>query len=474
MSTESNTEPTASRKGMRKGIKLPEGIIRWGPADYMIVACGMVPLIAKGKERIPAISTAQKLLPKERRRPEKDLVRNSSADLMKSSFALAQAMTQEAREALIADALTAQGRLAPQPAAEKAKPAYKPVLKRPTLEQMKEVRIAADGKKRRIHSVRWEDRELALVARRVAYYQRELQDKRVLSRLIKVAQEIELPPERRRGSQSIDACLQRLRPELVRGFSLAHTLLADTPFDRDRQAYPGEPEPQAPAAAFEFVADIKPEPIESAGVNIDAAHKPSEAPAPVAAPTPPPAARYPVTEPIRAFGEVFAQGMSDLIQGMTREMMSELELRIGAMSERLMQNAIDTMARGVTTMVHQALERELGGPVATAEPEYKLPEGAALPSSLQLDVVGLIGSQITEVKAQLNGFARGIRFIDADQLNAWVPRGLSIINTKFISHAVEGKCRKAGVKPIRVQGGAGAIVNAIRELAAQEGVTLPH
>lgn len=475
MSTESNT---AKPQRDKRGVKLKTGIKRWHPDEYLQMACAMLPLIAKGKTKLQSLQVAQRLLPKARQRLIDDLGVNARSPLMKTALAKAADMGSDAREALLGDMqdklrATLEKTLKPEP---EPKPTGTRVSRVPaTYGGTDEKKMDARGHLRPVTVVRWNDKELALVARRVAYFQRELQDKRVLSRLIKVAQDIELPPERRRSPGGIDSGLIRMREDLIRGFTLIRTVLADVPFDPNLRAYP---EPLR--AAVEFIDPVKSEVSESPGVNIDGPRKvapqAAQAPEPVSAPTPPPQPHAPVSEPIRAFGEVFAQGMSDLIQGMTRQLMSELEARIGAASERLMQSAIDTMARGVTTMVHSALERELGGPVETEQPaqSFALPEGAALPATLQLDVVGLIGSQITEVKSQLNGHSRGIRFIDADQLNAWTPRGLAIINTKFISHSVEGKCRKAGVKPIRVQGGAGAIVNAIKELYAQEGVALPH
>lgn len=468
MSTESNTP-----KRSRAGIKLRAGIIRWRPNEYDQLACAMVPEIAKGRPRLKALALAQRLLPKERQRPAVDLIRNVNTRLMKAALAKASAMSAAERQAHI-EAMqtelrdTLQAKITPPPPKAKltrVADAVRPLKGTGPDGPTREMKTNKRGFLQPMHSVRWKDPELARVARRVAYYQRELQDTRVLSRLIKVAQDIELPPDRRRSPAAIDSGLARMRKELIRGFTLAHTLLTDVPFDPSLTAYP-EPTP-APGAVFEFVDESK---LQEAA----AAPEVAQAPEPVSAPTPPPQARAPVTEPIRAFGEVFAQGMSDLIQNMTRQMMSELELRLSAMSERLMQNAIDTMARGVTTMVHSALERELGGPVDSAPQSFDLPRGATLPDALQLDVVGLIGHQITEVRKQLNGYADSMRFIDADQVGSWTPRKTVVINTKFISHAVEGKCRSKGVKPIRVQGGASAMVNAIKELYAQEGITLPH
>jgi len=452
---------------VKKGSKLKDGIVRWNPDEYLQLACAMLPVMAKGKTKGQALHLAQRLLPKGRQRHVEDLGHNVNSPLMKTALAQADAMGSDARKALLEEMQadlrkTLQAKL-PKPKPEKPAPSY-------------ELKADARGRMRPMHLVRWTDRELALIARRVAYYQRDLQDKRVLSRLIKVAQDIELPPERRRSENGIDATMSRMQEQLLRGYTLSYSLLADVPFDAGLKAYP------TPAVAFEFVDEQKPEPAreESPGVNIDGPRKPAEAaqaPEPVSAPTPPPQPRAPVTEPIRAFGEVFAQGMSDLIQNMTRQMMGELELRLSAMSERLMQNAIDTMARGVTTMVHSALERELGGPVDEgAAASFSLPEGAALPTQLKLDVIGVNGALASEIKKTLNGYGGAIRFIEQDKLDSWQPQHnrTVILNAKFISHAVERRCSNAGIKPIKVRGGSGAIVNAVRELYAQEGVTLPH
>jgi len=150
------------------------------------------------------------------------------------------------------------------------------------------------------------------------------------------------------------------------------------------------------------------------------------------------------------------------------------------MSERLMGKAIETLGRGVTSMVHSALEQELGGPVAAPADDDRQPGLFELPEAaghelLKIDVVGLNGALAAEIRHTLNGHAAGIRFIEQDKIDSWSPRrdAFIIINTKFSSHSADRKCTAAGVKPVRIQGGSGAIINAIRQLYAEEGVPLP-
>jgi hypothetical protein len=431
----------------------------WNAADYLRVVCAMIPLQDKGMHRRDAMNLAQRLLPPDKQRPESKLKRNLVADLYTKARDAAAKMTPEARAKLVA-------KMPPELAAELAatsKPGTKAgPRKLPQLAQIppREVRKAANGSMRPVHTIHHTETELALIARRVAHFQIDLKDTRALSRLFKVAQAIELPPERHRGDGSIGAGMRQIRLNLVRVHGLCE-LLAAYPFDPNRRTYiaPSEAEPADP---HNFAAEAEPA---------------QEAAAPIPAPTPAPLPRSSLSDPIRAFGDAFAQSMHTLLHAMTHEMMSELELRVSQMSERLMQRTVETLSQGIGPLVHSALERELGSGIsapAADDVPMTLPDGAALPKALQLDVVGLIGHQVSEVKAQLNGYAAGMRFIDADRVDSWTPRQTVILNTKFISHNAEGKCRKAGVKPIRVQGGAGAILNAIRTLCENEGISLPH
>lgn len=462
-----------------------EKVSNWNRADYLLVACAMIPFIEKGKKRRDAMAIAQRLLPPNKHRPENKLARNLVSELFVECMKEAQAMTPEARTALIAkmpDELVAKMRpTSDTPVKEPleyAKRRYGPNSERVTDRGApREMRVTSDGKTRPAHTIKHRDSELALIARRIAYFQIDMKDTRPLSRLYKVAQAIELPPERHRSSGSIDAGMKLIRENLVRVHADPVLRAALPPFDAARRTY-------IPADGVDIDAvHTQAEPADpiDAQAAADAAMpqskmRPQEAPAPIPAPTPAPAFQSPPSDAIRRFGEVFSQGMHDLVSSMAVEMMANLEMRMSAMAERLMSRTVETLAQGIGPLVHSALESELGGKVAapTAAPAMVLPPGASLPKGLQLDVVGLIGSQVTEVREKLNGYAAGIRFINADDVGGWTPRGTVVLNTKFISHNAEDKCRKAGVRPIRVQGGAGAILNAIRTLFENEGIALPH
>jgi hypothetical protein len=418
------------------GQKLKAGIIRWTPRDYMTVCCGMVPLLDGGVKQQQAMEQAQRLLPPKRQRDPVSLPSNLVQPLYRSTLAKVRAMSPDDRATMTASVTAEQGGQAEAPLSG---PIDSPI----------------DGRSK---GVRWSARELALIARRVAYLQRELQDKRVLSRLIKVAQDIELSPERRRSSASIDVAMAALRVELPKAYAQSRVLLADQPFDPRATEHTALPEPEP-----------EPEP--------EQAPEAPQAPKPVSAPAPAAQAAQPPSDAVKAFGELFARGMSELVQSVAGQVLADLEGRVSAMSERLVRSAIEVLGAGVPGIVHQALEKELGAtgaPPAAPLALLALPQGAANPKPVHLDVVGLIGHQIAEVKTQLNGHAAGIRFIDAEKVNSWTPRAKVILNTKFISHSAERKCIKAGIKPVRVQGGASAIVAAVRAICEAEGITLPH
>jgi len=480
--------------------------VTWGPDERFKVACGMVPGLRAGRSKAHAFIEAQPVLPPERRRKP----HNAARDALRLAPELLKAlrMTDEQRAAVLSGTVPAP--IESKPSRKKDKPvkvkAKVKVARRRKLAPIPEAierafKIAADGKRRPLTLVIWTDREIALVARRIAHYQRELHDTRALSRLVKLAQAIELPPERRRTEKSIGASMASIQKALVRGYVLAHELLGNEPFDRDRTEYvaPKAEEPaDAPTVVHEFIEPaaptehltVKGPAIESPVVNIDGPRKrraepaPAEtaveAPAAIAAPIPLPTPQKPPSEPARRFGEAFADGMAELMRSMTLQMVTELEERLTAMSERLMGKAVETLGRGVASMVHSALEKELGGPVAEPAQDDRQPGLFELPESaghelLKIDVVGLNGALAAEIRKTLNGHAAGVRFIEQDKIDSWSPRrdAFVVLNTKFSSHSADRKCIAAGVKPMRIQGGSGAIINAIRQLYAEEGVPLP-
>ena len=173
--------------------------------------------------------------------------------------------------------------------------------------------------------------------------------------------------------------------------------------------------------------------------------RPRKAVAPVQAPTPAPtpeiAPPAPPQTPVRAFGQSLATGLGEMMEAvatkLAHEMANQLEDRVRHVAERVVGKALEEMASYTQALVKATLEQHLGAgidlPTTTQTPGDL--HGAGLSEDvLKMDVVGLIGSQITEVRQQLNGHADAIRFIDASQVGSWEPRERVILNTKFASH----------------------------------------
>lgn len=157
------------------------------------------------------------------------------------------------------------------------------------------------------------------------------------------------------------------------------------------------------------------------------------------------------------------------------------ELAYRRISEQVTQDAVHVLDQRIQQLmplcIQAALEKHLGEGIDV--PRVELPpldldlKGSGLGTRLKVDVVGLFPRQITDVKRALNGYADSIRFIEAGEVSgSWVPRDIVLTNTKVSGHIVETKCRKHNVHLLRVWGTSTAVVNAITELYAQQGVDL--
>ena len=64
-----------------------------------------------------------------------------------------------------------------------------------------------------------------------------------------------------------------------------------------------------------------------------------------------------------------------------------------------------------------------------------------------------------------------LRVIDQSKIDSWSPRTPNtILVTKFSSHAADAKLKSAGIKPMRVNGAATSVIEAINVLHQRAGV----
>lgn len=401
--------------------KTSGGVIRWSALDSRNVALATAQLVKEGAGLEDAIKRAQMVLPRE--------LRHKATTIAGGGFLRRMRL-----------ALVKHGKLT-------------------------DAETRAKGPRRPM--VRWSPVEWALIARRVAYWRDTLKDARPTARAIYDAAEIELSEDRRRGFASISAHTKAESEVLLKTGIKNAKLIAAIPFD------PRHEDPRQPTgtAVFEFTDETK---VPKAPAQ--APQRPQVAPKPIPAPSTPAQA---FTAPQPAAAAEASQGLTftvtmppagvELMRGMIAQAVAkELDLRIPAALGEIAGHLQSSIAQMLTTFLDakpgetvQAPPRPVApqAPAAPVVPEIKLPA---------LDVVGLIGPQINQVKDTLNGYASSVRFVDADAVGNWKPRAVVILNTKFISHDAEHKCKKAGVKPIRVHGGADAVLRALNDLFMQQ------
>lgn len=354
----------------------------------------------------------------------------------------------------------------------------------------------------------WSRLEHLLVARRIAYMQRDLGDPRSVALLAFEAQRVELPSWRwrKRTALSVAAVTQRemwgqLLLDAVRDPAELRHLPFDPKAEPRMPEEPPEPEPES-VLEPELEPELEPaEPVpnpkpeedkhESARSLADLIAQ-ARAPAPqekpqeplkaIQAPTPLPEPVARASDPLRAFGEHLAQGLAGLMEAVTAQQSAALQTSVRQMAEQLLGRTLEEldkrMEQRVRTSVKLALDAALGADAAPV-PEVKLEplpdmKGEGLFDVVKLDILGLHGHQIFEVKKALNGFADSVRFIEPDKVDAWIPRDIVLINARMGLGAAERKCAGRRAHVHRYWGTAASALNAIGEIYKQQGLVPPH
>lgn len=340
--------------------------------------------------------------------------------------------------------------------------------------------------------VRWTHLEKLLMARRVGYWQRDLGDTRPISRLIMEAQRYELHPNRWRNENSLGAGLsaaERDRWQAMTVESLSAPELAHLPFDP--AAFPRTPDrpgqatpPPAPEPQEElFTPPAEPEPPPRSLLDMVAAAEPT-APPPRKPQEPLEAARATLGLPPPGksllgapsdFAGHLLLGLEGLVDMIAERAVAHLELRQRRTQEHLAEKVLQIMDERMEARIRRMTEALVGpGPVPGGALEEPLPEmkGEGLDEVIKLDVVGLTGQQITEVKRALNGHADGVRFIDPSQLNAWAPRDIVLINARMGLGVAERKCQKTKSHVHRFWGTANSALKTITEIYEKQGIPL--
>lgn len=441
------------------------GYMRWQPSEYLKVAVAALPLVDKGKSITDAFFAAQRrALPKDRRREADDLRKMQYSGAPQKYIDQARALSETERAAL----------LPPPPPPRKAPP------KRVKLDEGRD--YSANG------TIRWTGREKALIARRVSYWL-EHGDTRVLSRLIVEAQEIELEPDRRRSIPSIQSGTTggHNKKTIEEGLRLVWQI-ENIPFKPDAQDAAAA-EAETTAAPATDVADNAEDEAQRIGAmafndpaqaaDARAAKAASEAPNPVQATTPAPAAERALSDAARAFGDTVMQALDKLLATHAEIMLGKVQAKLNEQAQTTAASIAAMIERGMRETVHKIVEVELGGPVAapaTVASAPAAPEAAHAPQ-LKVDVFTFPDAVLQdkvqrEVRATFNG-STDLRFVNPDTRNYTPSRERHcIMLTQRIPRALANSFTAIGIEPLYIKATPSHVVHAIEELHRASGAGL--
>jgi len=489
--------------------RMPEARLLWSKADYMVIAAHALPHLpaqepAPGKTlstsaitgRIAALKKGMRLaLPRSAWRDDDAL--RILVGLNKSGLAFANAI--------------AAVRAMPEPEREKLRTSGQATA------HTSRQRSSSVPYAKRDYSgmVRWTDRELALLARRIKFWKDVQGLDYPWRHLYCLAQELELPPERRRSQAGITqgdygtARNERHGNAAIfkAGCALIWTIDAKFPFDPDRRAWvdPSTPPPE-PAEVVRLEVIEPPSPfadIEADGADRSACVEAAPALAPAPAPTPPSQRSPSIAEAARAFTEHIQRGVEILLAAHEQAIIGRMSSQVEALGRQLAVGITTQLRSSIFGTVHQALEQELGGPVtspvtaapmppeapATPAPDvppdddvadaemmrraakanaemmrsqtfssdsghHTLPQQQEAPPKfkLKIDVIGLFPRQIEEVRRAVNGGA-DLNFIDHDHPQQWQPHHADhvIVVSKGVNALILNRIRKEGVRPLMLR-----------------------
>ncbi len=456
--------------------------MRWKPEEWLFVAAAALPDIDKGMDRIQATLKACRLLPPERHR-EKFQNNTDAKKILAGYLEKVRAMSRKERDAM--EVPTVKNPTVPAPApVVAAKPARKsPVLTKRRVYVNSKVfqAIAAaftpsgPAAKRGPfkvpntdayqhspdHILRWTHAERSQLVRAFDMMARAGVGGTAMELLI-IAQEFVLPPDRRHWDKALHRLFYKkpLGEFLEEGRARA-ALIENIPL------------PQAFLDALDPPA-AEPEP--------EAQETPQEATPVVVATTPAPAPRSSLQQATRGFVDTMAGAFDKLLLAHQAAMVDQLQGRISAMADTMGASIAAVIQQGMRQAVHSMVEAELGAVAAPAADEQVKRLEQVIeqvqqpkPTRLKVDVVGLVGPNISRVRDAFNG-SLDARYIDPNEVKKWIPtKDRHVIAfTRFVPHSTNEKLKKAGVSATWLTGGPQLAIQAIENLMEQQGIERKH
>jgi hypothetical protein len=322
--------------------------------------------------------------------------------------------------------------------------------------------------------VRWEDREVALLVRRILWWQTHGSAAH-LARLFAEAQEVELPEHRRRARTGLHVKSATILPALLdRGAGLQDTI-ADEPFDPMRRAWVEPAKAPKPAKAAEAV---------------EAPNPPAPAPEPaVAPPGPVPGAlsHQGLEEIIWKASQGFAIEVANMLAPAVNHFMKDtvgpvLDHTVAAMRAeqdalikhmRFEQHAAATnLGQSISALVGKAIMDLLGGapqvavtPAAPAAPEVR---------KVSIDVVGFQHDKASVLR-RLNGTEGlvDIRFFTPEEQRDYSPhsnRNVIVLGQR-LPQVLRHKLRASGCVYKQSAPTVEAVVRSITDMVKARGAT---
>ena len=455
------------------------GYVRWQPAEWLKVAVNMLPLLEKGDTRLVALARSmRRCLGKDRHKEDEWIHRTSAAGNTQMNEYLQKARNLSDEERALHTVLTPAQQYALDNPDNPVKP-RKPAPPRKKLDEGRNYK----------GNFRWTTLEKAKIVRMVKWFQ-EHGVTTSLGRMMVEAQELVLPPDRRRAVAGIMQANHG--GGNVRTFADGEAnlwLLKDVPFNppippgaEATEAASDESTPPPPSSDSAMPL-AGPESI-IPGSNASAVTLP-HTDAPALAPTG--TLREAMNAAVAEFGDTLREAMDKLLLTHTAIVVHQLQGRIEATARQTAQEMAALIETGIAGKLRGVLLEELGGPSttpprepadpgkATATPVYAPPppeepaapaEAAPKSRQLKVDVVGLNTPALEELVRKGFGPEVDLRFFDPDSSGSYAPhKGREcIMVTHRIPHALKDKIRAAKVEPLYVKPTVGHVVHAIEEL----------
>lgn len=237
---------------------------------------------------------------------------------------------------------------------------------------------------------------------------------------------------------------------------------------------------------------------------------------------------------MQAFASVFESALDTLLRDHEAHIISAMDKRLHSAAGEIADVVASQIREGLRRTVLETMAAELGGPVSTATAPPSIPPAPSTPTppspppapiapaapsnedvaaaalamgpgataaaraaavpvvykgqprgaaavdliadeseagKLKVDIVGLSGAYLGEVRGAFNGHT-SLRFIEAEKAESWIPRKAAhvILNAKHTNQVPILKCARYGIKPQMIRGGAAAFIHAIEALHQAEGI----